>query len=77
MKKSTFGYGKIIYKEDKDFPDRLKYNGCNWTKTIFRYTFRKTGMVNFEYETDDRDRDLRLYLDAAGNIWDEEEMGIL
>lgn len=77
MKKTESGYGEIIYKEDSDFPEEINYNGYQWHKTVFRYTFGKTGMVNFQYETDDRVEDLRLYLDAAGNIWDEMEKGIL
>ena len=34
-------------------------------------------MENYLYETYDREEDLKLYVDAAANIWDEKEHGIL
>ena len=34
-------------------------------------------MTNYLYETFDTDDDIRLYIDAAGHIWNEEELGIL
>ena len=75
--KSRFGYGRIKYHREADFPDVLDYNGCRWYRTVYKYTFRATGMENYLYETCDREEDLRLYIDAAGNIWDEKERGIL
>lgn len=74
---SRFGYGEIKYHSENEFPFVLEYNGCRWYRTKYAYTFWATGMVNYLYDTDDRERDLRLYVDAAGNIWDEMERGIL
>lgn len=74
---NAFGHGKIIYRKETDFPDVLQYGGCSWYRTRFRYTYEETGMQNYLYETDDRNEDLRLYVDAAGHIWDEQERGIL
>lgn len=76
-KKSGFGYGRIKYQKAEDFPYEIDYNGCHWYRTMYDYTFIETGMVNFLYETYDREEDLRLYMDAAGHIWDEKEKGIL
>lgn len=75
--KTGFGYGKVKYRTEEDYPKGLFYNGCLWRRTPFQYTFQKSGMANFLYETDDRKEDLRLYVDAAGNIWDEKEKGII
>ena len=76
-KEQAFGYGKAKYQREEDFPYELDYNGCHWHRTPYGYTFRETGMENYLYETYDREEDLRLYVDAAGNIWDEKEHGIL
>jgi hypothetical protein len=72
-----FGYGKIRYQSGNDFPAEFEYNGCHWYRSGYSYTFRETGMENYLYTTYDRDEDLRLYVDAAGHIWDEKEKGIL
>lgn len=72
-----FGYGRVKYHKESDFPYEIDYDGCHWYRTPYRYTFRETGMENYLYETCDREEDLRLYVDAAGNIWDEKEHGIL
>lgn len=81
MKKNTeesrFGYGKVKYHSEAEFPRELDYNGCHWYRSRYAYRFRATGMVNYRYETYDRERDLRLFVDAAGNIYDEAEQGIL
>lgn len=76
-KDNRFGYGEIKYQSEKEFPFELDYNGCHWYRSTYAYTFRATGMVNYLYETYDREEDLRLYVDAAGHIWDEKEKGIL
>lgn len=76
-KEQAFGYSKAKYQREEDFPYELDYNGCHWYRTTYSYTFRATGRVNYLYDTYDREEDLRLYVDAAGNIWDEKESGIL
>ena len=63
-KEQAFGYGKAKYQREEDFPYELDYNGCHWYRTTYNDTY-------------DREEDLRLYVDAAGNIWDEKESGIL
>ena len=72
-----FRYGRVKYHKESDFPYEIDYNGCHWHRTPYGYTFRETGMENYLYESYDREEDLRLYVDAAGNIWDEKEHGIL
>lgn len=74
---TQFGYGKVIYKQENDFPAVIQHNGCFWHRTKYSYEFTKTGMRNYLYETEDREEDLRLYVDAAGHIWDEKENGIM
>ena len=74
---NKFGYGKIKYHNRNEFPEELDYNGCHWYRSIYEYTFVNTGMPSYIYWTYDREEDLRLYVDAAGNIWDEKECGIL
>ena len=76
-KEQALRYGKAKYQREEDFPYELDYNGCHWYRTTYSYTFRATGRVNYLYDTYDREEDLRLYVDAAGNIWDEKESGIL
>ena len=76
-KRAAFGTGTVIYKEADDFPDTIKSSGMLWYRTMYEYETVKTGMKNYLYETFDTDRDIRLYIDAAGNVWDEAEMGIL
>lgn len=76
-KENRFGYGEVVYHSEKDFPYELDHNGCHWYRSAYAYTFRATGMTNYLYNTYDRKEDLRLYVDAAGNIWDEKESGIL
>ena len=76
-KKNRFGHGKVKYHNAQEFPSTIEYNGCFWYRTAYGFTFVETGMEGFEYGTYDREEDLRLYVDAAGNIWDEKELGIL
>lgn len=76
-KRDAFGTGEVIYTTAEDFPARVKCNGRIWIKTPYEMEFGETGMVNYLYETYDTDDDVRLYIDAAGNIWDETELGIL
>ena len=71
-----FGTGKVIFHCKEEFPSELDYNGCHWYRSEYEYTVIATGMSNFLYETYDREEDLRLYVDAAGHIWDEKEAGI-
>lgn len=76
-KRAAFGTGEVIYPTADDFPAEIDHNGRHWHRTEFEYTTVETGMTNFEYTTYDTDRDIRLFIDAAGNIWNEEELGIL
>ncbi len=75
-KRAAFGTGEVKYNSKEDFPDQIDYCGMHWYRTEYDYTF-ETGMKNLRYETNDTDDDVRLYIDAAGNIWCEEELGIL
>ena len=75
-KMTEFGTGEIIYHSEEEFPKRLEHNGYNWHRTQYEYTVAATGMNNYLYETYDSDDDIRLFIDAAGHIWDETELGI-
>jgi hypothetical protein len=75
-KKTPFGHGTVKYRTDDDFPDLLNHDGGVWVRR-YRCKFLKTGMTLFEYESGAREEDLRVYLDAAGHIWDEKTDGIL
>ena len=68
--------GKIP-EEREISPTSWITTAAHWYRTTYSYTFRATGRVNYLYDTYDREEDLRLYVDAAGNIWDEKESGIL
>lgn len=76
-KKKAFGHGEIIYRNPCDYPDSLTSNGRCWYRTCYEYTMVDTGMANYLYSTCDTDEDIRLFVDAAGHIWDESELGIL
>lgn len=72
-----YGYGEAIFRTKEDFPEELDHNGCHWYRTQWKYTATNTGMPNYLYETTDRREELRLYVDAAGRIWDEKDCGVL
>lgn len=72
-----YGYGEVIFHSEEEFPAELDHNGCHWFRSRWEYAAANTGMQNFLYETYDRKEDLRLYVDAAGRIWDEKDCGIL
>lgn len=76
-KRQAFGTGKQVYRNESDYPFELDSSGMHWYRTNQEYHTVKTGMQNFLYITYDTDRDIRLFVDAAGNIWDEAELGIL
>ena len=35
-----FGYGRVKYHKESDFPCEIDYNGCHWHRTPYGYTFR-------------------------------------
>lgn len=74
-KKSAYGFGPIIYKSSDAFPDRISSNGLTWYKTAEEYE-TETGMQSFLYSAPGADPERRLFIDAAGNIWNETELGI-
>ena len=76
-KRQAFGTGKPVYKAESDYPFELDNGGMHWYRTSQEYHTVKTGMQNFLYITYDTDRDIRLFVDAAGNIWNEDKLGIL
>lgn len=77
-KENEFGYGDIIYDSIDEFPKTLSYGGKRYYRTRdSEMEFYDTGMTTCRYETLDTDRDVRLYMDAAGHIWDEDILGIL
>lgn len=76
-KRAEFGTGEAIYTTTDDFPAEIEHYGRRWYRTEYEYTTVDTGMKNYRYETFDTDRDIRLFVDAAGHIWNEEELGIL
>ena len=76
-KRLAFGTGKPVYKKKNDYPFELDNGGMHWYRTNREYHTVKTGMQNFLYITYDTDRDIRLFVDAAGNIWNEDKLGIL
>lgn len=76
-KRAEFGTGEAIYTTADDFPAEIEHYGRRWYRTEYEYTTVDTGMKNYRYETFDTDRDIRLFVDAAGHIWNEEELGIL
>ena len=75
--RKAFGTGEIKYKKPDDFPSELHYNGCCWRRSRFQNMAFNIDMWNYLYVTNDRKLDYRLYVDAAGNIWDEAELGLL
>ena len=75
-RRHSFGTGKVKYHAETEFPDLLEHDGCLLVRTD-KYAFVSTGMTTFRYETEGRAEDLRLYVDAAGHIWDEKTDGIL
>lgn len=75
-RKAEFGTGEVIYHRTKDYPYELDHGGFHWYRTQYEYTVTETGMSNYLYETFDTDDDVRLFIDAAGHIWDETELGI-
>lgn len=64
-KEQAFGYGKAKYQREDISPTSWITTAVG---TTYSYTFRATGRVNYLYDTYDREEDLRLYVDAAGNI---------
>ena len=76
-KRAAFGTGEVIYTTADDFPAEIDHYGRHWHRTEYEYTTVETGMTNYRYETFDTDDDIRLFIDAAGNIWNEEEIGII
>ena len=77
VKRQAFGTGKQVYKAENDYPFELDNGGMHWYRTNCEYYTVKTGMQNYLYITYDTERDIRLFVDAAGNIWNEAELGIL
>lgn len=78
-KENEFGYGDVIYNSIHEFPKTISYKGKRYYRTRYsEMEFYDTGMTVCRYETiDPDDRDVRLYMDAAGHIWDEDILGIL
>ena len=76
-KRQAFGTGKQVYRKENDYPFELDDGGMHWYRTNQENHTVKTGMQNFLYITYDTDRDIRLFVDAAGNIWNEDKLGIL
>ena len=79
-KEDEFGYGHVIYDSIDEFPRTILYGGKRYYRTQYsEMRFYDTGMTTCRYETLDTDdnRDVRLYMDAAGHIWDEDILGIL
>lgn len=66
-----FGTGDVVYTDN--FPETVQVGRYTYKLTEYTYTDANTGMLIAEY---DRPCDyLRVYMDAAGHIWDEHVKG--